>query len=69
MTAYCAISVPLSFLCYGGYVGIILEYGEKYRLLPERVLIAGLCVGIGLSLVVDLLNLKGRDCYRAKMRT
>jgi hypothetical protein len=54
---------------YGGYCGIILEYGEKYRLVPERALIAGLCFGIVMSLVVDAFNLKGRDCYRAKMRT
>jgi hypothetical protein len=69
VTAYSVTSSLLSCLVYGGYVGVILEYGERYRLLPERALIAGLCVGIGLSLVVDLLNLKGRDCYRAKMRT
>jgi hypothetical protein len=54
---------------YGGYCGIVLEYGEKHRLLPECDLIAGLCFGIVMSLVVDAFNLIGRDCYRAKMRT
>jgi len=69
VTAYSVTSSLLSCLVYGGYVGVILEYGEKYRVLPERVLIAGLCVAVGLSLLVDLFNLRGRDCYRSKLRT
>jgi hypothetical protein len=58
MTAYTAIVGLLAALCYGAYCGLVLEYGEKYRLVPEKYLIAFLAVAVVWGLVTDVLNLR-----------
>jgi hypothetical protein len=60
MTAYTAIIGLLAALCYGAYCGLVLEYGEKYRLVPERYLLAFLGVAVLWGLVTDALNFRTR---------
>jgi hypothetical protein len=58
MTAYTAIVGLLAALCYGAYCGLVLEYGEKYRLVPEKYLLAFLGCAVLWGLVTDVLNLR-----------
>jgi hypothetical protein len=58
MTAYTAITGLLAGLCYGAYCGLVLEYGEKYRIVPEKCVLVGLAVAVAWGLVTDVLNLR-----------
>lgn len=60
MTAYTAIVGLLAALCYGAYCGLVLEYGEKYRLIPEKYLLVFLGICVGWGLLTDVLNLRAR---------
>ena len=60
MTAYTSIIGLLAALCYGAYCGLVLEYGEKYRLVPEKYLLACIAVAVAWGLVTDVLNFRSR---------
>lgn len=60
MTAYTSIIALLSALCYGAYCGLVLEYGEKYRLVPEKYLLAFLVAAVGWGILTDVLNFRAR---------
>jgi hypothetical protein len=64
MTAYTSIIGLLAGLCYGAYCGLVLEYGEKYRLVPEKYLLAFIGVAVAWGLVTDVLNFRTRLARR-----